>query len=101
MRKLALAALGGAIALAPVHAQPVPTEYRVGHADLDLASKGGRAKLDRRILTAAQAGCGPTFSFDVEGRNKVRRCIRDTLAAAKPARDLAVAAARSPAYAGR
>lgn len=95
MRKLlALAALGGALLLAPTMAQ---ADYRVGYTDLDLTTRPGRAKLDRRILSAVQLACGSASSVDPAGRNQMRRCIATELAEARLGRDRAVATAETRA----
>jgi UrcA family protein len=70
------AALSGTIGATPAAAQPPVAAERqvVGYADLDLSSRAGVATLNRRILTAVQAACGPTSDADPHGKNAVHEC---------------------------
>ena len=91
---LALAALAGALCVAPASAQTSADETQiVSYADLDLHSERGRSMLDRRIRSAVQAACGTPSSVDLEGKNEARRCRAATLERIAVQRDRAVAAA--------
>ncbi len=93
---LALAALAAAFTLAPAAAQePIAVSggtIVVRTADLNLSSDLGVSKLDRRILTAAKLACGTASDFDLRGKNRVRRCLDETIAAVAPQREAAIAA---------
>ena len=95
-RYLIVAAVAAAAFATPVSAQTPPETQRivVDHADLDLTSRAGIARLDRRILTAIQAACGPTSDADPAGQNRARSCRKTAAAQVKAQRDLALAAAR-------
>ena len=96
---LALAALAAAFTAAPAAAQePILANggtIVVRTADLDLSSDRGVAKLDRRILAAAQLACGTASDFDVRGKNKARRCVDETVASVSPQRDAAIASVQA------
>jgi len=70
----------------------------VRHADLDLATPGGRAKLDHRVALALESVCGSYANRSVEEQNKVARCRRE--ASAKLAPQLAKIRDAHPAFAG-
>lgn len=62
----------------------------VSYADLDLSGKAGQDIFDRRIESAIEQVCGRIQnrpSLDAS----VRDCQRETMEAAKPSRDLAIA----------
>ena len=65
----------------------------VQHKDLDLRTAAGTRTLDRRIWRAVVAVCGTASDFDLEGRNEVRECRRDTRRVASAQADLAIAGA--------
>ena len=90
----ALAAL--VVATSPVAAEPRANSYTVAvsYADLDLNSRGGIARLDRRIRAAVETACGTTSDFDVRGKNAVQRCHAETLAAVAAQRDQAIRTAQ-------
>src|SRR5688572_6651353 len=94
---LPLAALAAAtLGLAPAAAQD-PAGARtivIRTADLDLTSRAGIAALDRRIGAAVRTACGAASDVDVEGKNDVRQCRADTLAAVAAQRDEAIALAQ-------
>ena len=101
MKNAILTALASALATAatitafPVlaqEAQPPKNVSLVRTADLDLASGRDQARLDRRLAHAAREVCGTASDADVAGGNDVRRCIGETLAAAKARRDQLLAA---------
>lgn len=100
MKKLLiLAALTAASFGQPVLAQPAPANPSVivQHKDLDLRTEAGARTLDRRIWRAAVTVCGTTSDFDLEGKNDVRQCRRDTRRLASVQADLVIAgAARDP-----
>ena len=81
---LILAALAAASLAQPAFAQPAPAPRTalVAHADLDLATEKGARTLDRRIWRAVVAVCGTAPDYDLEGKNDVRECRRDTRAIA-------------------
>lgn len=76
------AALAALLPLVPATAAPPARSQVVAFDDLDLASPGGRAKLDLRLHRAARDVCGEASSFDLVGQNAVSRCQTDTVAAA-------------------
>jgi UrcA family protein len=79
---LILAALAAAPLAQPAFAQPAPAPAPrtalVAHSDLDLATERGARTLDRRIWRAVVAVCGTAPDYDLEGKNEVRQCRRDT-----------------------
>lgn len=89
---LAFAAAAVAFSATPAFAQQPSSTVAVSYADLDLSTARGIRKLDRRIRTAVERACGPISSFDPAGKNDVRQCRTDTLAAARVQRDVAIAA---------
>jgi UrcA family protein len=94
----ALALIASAATIAPTVAQafePVTVSSIVQTADLDLSSATGQQELDRRIVQAAREVCGEASSVDLEGKNSVRQCRADTIAAASSQREQLLAAARS------
>ncbi len=89
----ALALTAGLVAPA-AHAQGAPqgitkTNASVSYADLNLASAEGRAILDRRIESAVERVCGPT-TRNIFMDKAVKKCQRQTMAAATQSRELAV-----------
>ena len=95
---LALAALAGALCVAPAAAQNPAHDDRtqiVSTAGLDLGSDRGHSMLDRRIRAAVHEVCGVASSADALGKKKVQRCRAETMALAVAQRDRAVAAALS------
>lgn len=78
----------------PALAQPAVTvTTTVQTADLDLSSPAGQRVLDRRLTQAVKEVCGAASDADIEGKNEVRRCRTDTLAALSSERDQRIAAA--------
>lgn len=100
MKKLLiLAALAAASFGQPAFAQPAPANpsVAVAHRDLDLRTESGTRTLDRRIWRAVVTVCGTASDFDLEGKNNVRQCRRDTRLLASAQADLAIAdASRNP-----
>ena len=95
---LASAAItAGALLASPAPAAPpAPVETNVSlvrTADLDLRSEAGRRQLDRRLASAARTVCGEASSFDLAGKNDVRRCRAETLVKADAQKARIVAAA--------
>ena len=93
---LALAA--SAATVAPTIAQAMEPETVtsiVRTADLDLSSADGQRELDRRIVRAAHEVCGDASDVDLEGKNAVRTCRDETIAAAVAQREQMLAAARA------
>src|SRR3546814_16942363 len=96
MTKLLIFAAHAAAFLAqPAPAQPAsaPRTAVVAHADLDLATHKGVKTLDRRIWRAVVAVCGTAPDYDLEGRNDVRECRRNTRALASAKAEQVIAAA--------
>jgi len=81
------AALAAPSLSAQVTAQSAVT---VSYADLNLGSEEGRRVLDARIDRAVEKVCGRTTG-KIAMDQAIKRCQRETLSAASPARDLAVA----------
>ncbi|ALC10866.1 UrcA family protein [Sphingopyxis sp. 113P3] len=81
---LILAALAAVSFAQPATAQAVtqPRTAVVTHSDLDLATEKGAKALDRRIWRAVVSVCGTASDYDLEGRNEVRECRRETRAIA-------------------
>ena len=92
---LILAALAAVSTGQPVAAQTVPANpsVAVAHRDLDLRTEAGAKTLDRRIWRAVVAVCGTAPDYDIEGKNEVRECRRDTRRVASAQADLAIAGA--------
>lgn len=90
---LILAAFAAVSAGQPVSAQTVPANpsVAVAHRDLDLRTEAGTRTLDRRIWRAVVAVCGTAPDYDLEGRNDVRQCRRDTRRVASAEADLVIA----------
>ena len=91
----ALALITSAAIIAPTAgqaAEPVTVTSVVQTADLDLASANGQRELDRRIARAARVVCGTASDADLEGKNDVRQCRAETIAAAVSQREQLLAA---------
>ncbi|WP_432767959.1 MAG: UrcA family protein [Sphingopyxis sp.] len=90
---LILAALAAASFGQPASAQTAPTNpsVTVAHKDLDLATAAGAKALDRRIWRAVVDVCGTAPDYDIEGKNEVRKCRRDTRRVASAQADVVVA----------
>ena len=81
----ALSLIASAMTAAPAVAQtvePVEVTSIVQTADLDLSTAEGQRKLDHRITRAAYDVCGEASDADLVGKNAVRQCRADTIAAA-------------------
>ena len=65
----------------------------INHADLDLSTAEGRARLDLRILHASRTACGTPSPADLRGPARVEACVAEVRAAAAMQRDAAVALA--------
>ncbi len=77
----AAATLAAAITASPVFAKPISPEVRVvSYADLDLSSREGRIRLERRINAAVQDVCGDAPTFDLARRRAVQECLVETRA---------------------
>lgn len=90
-----LALIASAAIIAPTAGQAVePTIVTtiVQTADLDLNSADGLRQLDRRIVRAARDVCGTVSDADLAGKNDVRQCRAETIAAAELQRARLVAA---------
>ena len=93
----ALALIASATTITPTVAQafePVTVTSIVQTADLDLSSSNGQQELDRRIVQAAREVCGEASNVDLEGRNAVRECRAETIAAAASQREQLLASAK-------
>lgn len=92
---LILAALAAASVGQPVSAQTAPANpsVAVAHKDLDLRTEAGTRALDRRIWRAVVEVCGKAPDYDIEGKNDVRQCRRDTRTLASAQADVVIAGA--------
>ncbi|HEY0594403.1 UrcA family protein [Sphingopyxis sp.] len=92
---LILAALATVSIGQPVAAQTAPANpsVAVAHRDLDLRTAAGTRTLDRRIWRAVVEVCGKAPDYDIEGKNDVRQCRRDTKRVASARADVVVASA--------
>ncbi len=96
MKKLMiLAVTAAALVGQPVSAEPAPAKasVAVAHRDLDLRTEAGAKALDRRIWRAVVEVCGDAPGYDIEGKNNVRQCRRDTRAMASAQAKVAIAGA--------
>ncbi|UKK84340.1 UrcA family protein [Sphingopyxis sp. BSN-002] len=94
MKKLLiLAALTAASFGQPALARSAPANpsATVQHSDLDLRTDAGARALKHRIWRAVVAVCGTTSDFDLEGKNDIQNCRRDTLALASAQAEVVVA----------
>jgi UrcA family protein len=66
----------------------------VRYSDLDLKTEAGATALHARIARAAKAVCGPADSRALADAERVHACQANALAAAAPAAETVVAAAR-------
>jgi len=97
MQKLPiLAALTALVLGQPAAAQDAPATRTavVDHRDLDLSTDKGARTLDRRIWRAVVEVCGTAPDYDLEGKNQVRECRRDTRRLAAADAELAIAEAK-------
>lgn len=76
------AAIKGVPALAAAEASNVNVSV-VRTADLDLRSVAGQRALHQRLAIAASEVCGPVSAADLPGKNAVRKCRHEVLAAAR------------------
>lgn len=87
LKIIAVSALvtAAAIKAVPALSEPAPVQNVsvVRTADLDLATAGGRAALDHRLVVAAYEVCGTAADVDLAGQNQVRACRLDVLAKAR------------------
>jgi UrcA family protein len=85
----------------------VETSVLVHYGDLDLGSATGRAKLDRRILSAARRACDeprvPSAAQQkriaecvASARSGARRNVEQALASANRSDEVAIASSRDP-----
>lgn len=94
MQKLLILAALAAVSIGqPVSAQTAPANpsVAVAHRDLDLRTEAGTKALDRRIWRAVVEVCGTAPDYDIEGKNDVRQCRRDTRSVASAQADAVVA----------
>jgi UrcA family protein len=92
MTKIFLATLL-AFSATPALADPITVTSTVQIADLDLSSAKGQRALDSRLVRAVKDVCGSASDVDVAGKNEVRRCRSETLAALATERDQRIARA--------
>lgn len=92
---LTLAALAAVAPALPAHAEPAPAPRSVAvvHSDLDLSTARGANKLEHRIWRAVVTVCGSAPDYDLEGKNDVRHCRRDTMRQASADADRVIASA--------
>ena len=93
-----LALIASATVIAPTASQasePAVVTSVVQTADLDLATGSGQRELDRRIVRAAREVCGTASDADLAGKNDVRHCRAETIAAATAQREQLLAAAKA------
>jgi UrcA family protein len=90
---LLLTALAAAADAAP--AREVPEVQLVSHADLDLSSTNGRARLEQRVRSAADRLCRDDLRASPEGGYLDRKCFDAAVANALPQVRLAVARAKN------
>ena len=92
-KHLILAALASIAIGQPAFAQDAPANpsVTVRHRDLDLSTEAGTRTLDRRIWRAVVEVCGKAPDYDIEGKNDVRECRRDTRRIASAQADVVVA----------
>lgn len=92
---LILATLAAATVGQPVLAQTdaANPSVAVQHRDLDLRTEAGTRALDRRIWRAVVEVCGKAPDYDIEGKNDVRQCRRDTRELASAQADVVIASA--------
>ena len=84
-----------AIKAVPALAEPAaPATRIVQTSDLNLASVAGQRQLDIRLARAAREVCGTASNLDIAGKNDVRECRNQVLAAAR-AKAEAVTAAKT------
>ena len=94
MQKLLILAALAAVSIGqPASAQTAPANpsVAVAHRDLDLRTEAGTKALDRRIWRAVVEVCGKAPDYDIEGKNDVRQCRRDTRTVASAQADVVVA----------
>lgn len=94
----ALALIASAATIAPTASQafePAAVTSVVQTADLNLATGSGQRELDRRIVRAAREVCGIASDSDLAGKNDVRQCRVETIAAAASQREQLLAAAKA------
>jgi len=82
--------IGGVLlAATPIEAQTITapngdTLRAVRHADLDLDTRSGRAKLNRRIALALESVCGSYANRSIDEQDEVTRCRREANARLAP-----------------
>ena len=85
---LAAVSIGQPVSAQTAHANP---SVAVAHKDLDLMTAAGTKALDRRIWRAVVDVCGSAPDYDIEGKNDVRQCRRETRRVASAQADVVVA----------
>jgi len=83
------------VLVTPTVSQAATTNsYRVSYADLNLASKVGQHRLQRRIAFGATVVCEIEDSRELALASATNACRSDAVASAQPAYDAAVGATR-------
>lgn len=73
-----LAAALLSVGITPVQAtQTAAKSATIRHTDLDLSSRAGRAKLNRRIASATEAVCGSYDGASEDRERAISRCRAD------------------------
>jgi|SRR6185503_20645813 len=83
MSRILFLIAGAILALldSPSVAAPVEPPSRIVHlGDLDLSTESGRIRLDRRLVAAVRAVCGPAWPLDPADVVAMRRCRSETFA---------------------
>lgn len=83
------------LAFTPAHAETEGRSVTVSFADLNLSSDAGKARLERRIATAAATVCGPVDRLSLTDRRTNDDCRQRAIANAGRAMVEVVANARS------
>ena len=88
-----------AIKAAPALAEPAGRAVAVSvvhTSDLNLASAAGQRQLDIRLARAAREVCANASDADIAGKNDVRQCRNDVIAAGR-AKAVAMVGGNGPA----
>ena len=97
---LAATLSAASISTSPAAAQAPASGERlvVAYSDLDLTSRSGVARLNRRILTAVQAACGTPSDSDAHGKIAINQCRHRTFdqASSQAQRAIALASQAAP-----
>lgn len=100
-RHLMIAAVAASCLVTSAQAGTCQHAVAVRHADLNLRTPKGVARLDRRIWRAADEACGAVSTTDLVGMNRRSRCVVAAVAAAGPQRDAVLALSPAPQLGAR